>query len=60
MTLSQNIERQRDIDGLVLDHAFIANLDPQRVEKCHLKGRVERTGLLFPDFVENRVGHPTD
>ena len=33
LLLAVRIERQRDIDGLVPDHAFIANLDPQGVEK---------------------------
>ena len=60
LLLAVRIERQRDIDGLVPDHAFIANLDPQRVEKHYRIDRVERTGLPFPDLVENRVGHPAD
>ena len=58
LLLAVRIESQRDIDGLVPDHAFIANLDPQCVEKHHWIDRVERTGLPFPDFVENRVGYP--
>ena len=58
LILAVRIERQCDIDGLVLDHALIANLDPQGVEKHHRIDRVERSGLPLPHFVEDRNRSP--
>jgi hypothetical protein len=43
--LAVRIERERHVDGLVLDQALVANLDPQGVEKHHRIDRVERTVL---------------
>ena len=58
--LAVRIERQRHVDGLVLDQALVADLDPQGVEKHHRIDRVERPVLPFPHLVENRVGDPAD
>ncbi len=54
------IERQRHIDGLVLDQAFVTDFDPQCVEKHHGIDRIERPVLPLTDLVKDRVGDPTD
>src|SRR5579864_7910897 len=48
------------IDGLVLDQALIANLDPQGVEKHHRIDCIKRPVLPFPHLVKHGVGDPAD
>jgi hypothetical protein len=38
--LAVRIKRERHVDGLVLDQALVADLDPQGVEKHHRIDRV--------------------
>src|SRR6202034_496572 len=54
------IERERDVDRLVLDQALVANLDPQGVKTHHRIDRVERPVLPLPHLVQDRVGDPAD
>jgi hypothetical protein len=54
------IERQGQVDGLALDHALVADLDPQRVEEHHRIDRVERAVLPFAHLIEDGVGDPAD
>src|SRR6516162_703945 len=54
--LAVGIECERHVDGLVLDQALIANLDPQGVEKHHRIDRIERPVLPLPNLVKDRIG----
>jgi hypothetical protein len=58
--LAVRIEGKRHIDSLVLDQAFVANLDPQGVEEHNGIDRVERPVLPVPHLLEHRVGDPAD
>src|SRR5580704_5431617 len=58
--LAIGIERERHIDGLVLDQALVANLDAQSVKKHHRIDRVERPVLPFPPLVKDRIGDTAD
>jgi hypothetical protein len=60
LLLAFAVEGERDIDGFVADQAFVADLDPQRVEKDHRIDRVERPVLPFPNLLEDGVGDPAD
>ena len=60
LLLAVRIERQRHVDGLVLDQALVADFDPQSVEKHHRIDRIERPVLPFPDLIKHRIGHPAD
>ena len=50
-------DAQCDMDGLVADHPFIADLDPDRVEEDQRVNRIERSLLSGGDFVEHGVRH---
>src|SRR5215471_6081134 len=54
------IERERYIDGLVLDQALVADLDPQGIEEHHWVNRVERSVLPVPHLIEDLVRNPAD
>src|SRR3954469_9219090 len=54
------IERQRHVNGLVLDQTLVADFDPQRVEEDHWIDRIERPVLPLADLIEHGVGHPAD
>src|SRR3546814_10826857 len=48
------------MEGLVADHAFIPDLDPDRVEEDQRINRVKRPLLPGGDLVEDRIGHRAD
>src|SRR5215207_8614340 len=48
-------DAERDIDRLVADQAFIADLDPQRIEEDQRIHRLERPVLPLADGLEHRV-----
>ena len=54
------IQGQGQVDGLVPDHALVADLDPERVEEDHRIDRIEWPVLPFPHLVEDGVGDPAD
>jgi hypothetical protein len=51
---------QRDVDGFVADQAFVADLDPQGIEKDQRIGRLERPGLPGGDLLEHGISHRAD
>ena len=51
---------QRDVHGLVPDDAFVADLDPQRVEEHQRIDGLERPRLPGGDLVQHRVGDGAD
>src|SRR3546814_5711269 len=53
-------DAERDMEGLVADHAFIPDLDPDRVEEDQRINRVKRPLLPGGDLVEDRIGHRAD
>jgi hypothetical protein len=52
------IERQGEIDSLVLDHTLVADFDPQSIEEDHRIDRIERPVLPFAHLVEHRIARP--
>lgn len=54
------VERQRDVDRLVANQTFVADLHPQRVEEHDRITGIERPSLPLLDLVQHRVGHPAD
>ena len=54
------VQRQSHADGLVPDHALVADLDPQGVEEHHRIDRVERPVLPVANLVQHGVGDPAD
>ena len=55
------IESQGQVDGLVLDHALVADLDPQRVEEDHGISAASSGPILpFPHLVQDGIGDPAD
>jgi hypothetical protein len=53
-------DAERDMDGFVADHALVADLHPDRVEKDERIDRIERPLLPDRHLVEHRVGHRRD
>src|SRR3546814_1665806 len=53
-------DAERDMEGLVADHAFIPDLDPDRVEEDQRINRVKRPLLPGGELVEDRIGHRAD
>src|SRR3954454_21289610 len=53
-------DAQGDVDRLVPDQAFIADLDPERVEEDQRVDRLQRPGLPGRDLLEHRVRHRAD
>ena len=53
-------DAQRDMDRLVADHAFIADLHSDRVEKDQRVNRIERPLLPGGHFIEHGVRHRAD
>src|SRR5215213_3122923 len=51
---------KRDVDGLVSDQPFIADLDPQRVKEDQRIDRFQRARLPGGDLIEHRVGDGAD
>src|SRR5215213_1257581 len=60
LLLALAVEGERDINSLVAHQPFVADLDPQRVEKDHRVDRIKRPVLPVPDLFEHRVGDPAD
>ena len=60
MLLAFAIERQGEVDGLVLDHALVADLHPQSVEENHWVDRVERPVPPLAHLVEDGVSDPAE
>ncbi len=56
--VAAGFEAQRDVDGLVLHRALVADFDPERVEEDHGIDRLERAALPVAHLVEHRIGHP--
>ena len=54
------IERQRDVDGLVVDQTLVADLHPQRIEEDDGIDAIERPVLPVADLLEHRIGDPAD
>jgi len=53
-------DAQRQIDGLVLHHGILANLDPQGIEEDHRIHRFERPRLPGRHFGHHGVGDRAD
>ena len=51
---------ERDVDRLVAHQAFVADLDPQRVEENQRIDRFQRARLPGGDLLQHRVGHRAD
>jgi hypothetical protein len=58
--LALAIERQGEIDRLVLDRALVADLDPQRIKEDHRIDCVERPVLPLAHLIEHGIGDPAD
>src|SRR5271167_1020349 len=58
--LALSVQRQRDIDRLVLDEAFIPNFNAQRVEENNRIDGIERSILPVPDLLQNGIGDAAD
>src|SRR3546814_8806948 len=48
------------MDGLLADHALVADLDPDRIEENQRIGWVQRPLLPGCDFLQHRVGDRAD
>src|SRR3954465_12010771 len=51
---------ERDMDSLVAYQSFVADLDPQRVEKDQRVDRFQRPRLPGSHFLQHRVGYRAD
>ena len=60
LLLTVEPDAQGNIDGLVADHAFVADLDPQGVEENQRIEVLERPVLPFRHLVEDVLGDRAD
>src|SRR5262245_47816338 len=55
---SQSSARARD--GLVPDHALVADLDPKGIEEEHRVDRIQGAVLPFAHLIQDGIGDPAD
>ena len=60
MLVTLAIESQGQVDGLVPDHALVADLDSQCIEEDHRIDRIERPVLPLAHLVQHGIGDPAD
>jgi hypothetical protein len=56
MLVAVAVESRRQVDGFVLDHALVADLDPQSIEEDRWIEGIERPVRPLANPVKDRVG----